>query len=99
MYMTINYVFRSCQVQCGVANLARALNQILVDHIRTMLPSLRSKIEDAVGSRQKELRMYGDAPPGNTNAARYASFHAFRPIREQPGHVQSGRALRIAALR
>ncbi|GAB4823382.1 hypothetical protein N2152v2_010428 [Parachlorella kessleri] len=57
-------------LQCGVANLARALNQILVDHIRTMLPSLRSKIEDAVGSRQKELRMYGDAPPGNTNAAR-----------------------------
>ena len=69
-------------VQCGVANLARALNQILVDHIRTMLPSLRSKIEDAVGSRQKELRMYGDAPPGNTNAARYVHVLDSDPYKE-----------------
>lgn len=57
-------------LQCGVANLARALNQILVDHIRTLLPSLRGKIEEAVATRQKELRVFGDAPPGNTNAAR-----------------------------
>ncbi len=53
-----------------MANLARALNQILVDHIRALLPSLRAKMEDAIAARQRELRLYGDAPPGNTNAAR-----------------------------
>lgn len=53
-----------------MANLARTLNQILVDHIRTLLPSLRNKMEEAIAARQRELRLYGDAPPGNTNAAR-----------------------------
>eukprot|EP00887_Chlorella_sp_A99_P006729 scaffold3.g6729.t1 len=56
--------------QCGVGHLARSLNQILVDHIRTMLPSLRGRMEDAIAGRQAELRLYGEAPPGNSPAAR-----------------------------
>lgn len=56
--------------QCGVGHLARVLNTLLVEHIRGLLPSLRHKIEDAVGSRRRELTMYGDAPPGNSSAAR-----------------------------
>jgi dynamin 1-like protein len=31
--------------QCGIPNLARRLNAILVEHIRALLPSLRRKIQ------------------------------------------------------
>ncbi|KAL4459064.1 hypothetical protein ABPG75_013929 [Micractinium tetrahymenae] len=58
--------------QCGVGHLARVLNTLLVEHIRGLLPSLRQRIEEAVTSRRRELAMYGDAPPGNSSAARGA---------------------------
>ena len=57
-------------LQCGVGHLARVLNSLLVEHIRGLLPSLRHKIEEAVGARRRELAMYGDAPPGSSSAAR-----------------------------
>lgn len=56
--------------QCGIGHLARSLNQILVEHIRTMLPSLRTRMEEAISLRQVELRRYGESPPGSTPAAR-----------------------------
>ena len=56
--------------QCGTPALARALNRILVDHIRAVLPSLRTKLEEALGKRTAELGMYGSAPPGSTSAQR-----------------------------
>ena len=58
--------------QCGTANLARTLNRILVEHIRSLLPSLRSAIEDALDKRAAELMTYGEAPVGDTNASRYS---------------------------
>jgi len=57
---------------CSIGTLARRLNGILVDTIRDMLPSLKSTLEDSVATRRKELSLYGDAPPGNTGAARGA---------------------------
>ena len=74
-------------------NLARSLNVILVDHIKSMLPALRSKMEDAIAARQRELRLYGDAPPGNTNAARWAGG------RGAAGAGRGGAAAAAAALR
>lgn len=59
-------------MQCGTTNLSRNLNSILVESIRDALPALRAKLEEAIASRRKELRMYGETPPGNTNAARGA---------------------------
>ena len=56
--------------QCGTPVLARTLNRILVDHIRGVLPQLRGHIEEALDRRLEELRIYGDAPPGHTSAAR-----------------------------
>ena len=56
--------------QCGTPALARALNRILVDHIRAVLPSLRVKLEEALAKRTAELSMYGSAPPGSTSAQR-----------------------------
>lgn len=57
---------------CSVGTLARRLNGILVDTIRDMLPSLRAKVEDALSARRRELRLYGEAPPGHTGAAQGA---------------------------
>ena len=56
--------------QCGTPALARALNRILVEHIRSVLPSLRTRLEDALGKRVAELQLYGAAPPGSTSAQR-----------------------------
>jgi Dynamin central region len=58
---------------CGCrwqAALARALNAILVTHIRAQLPSLGRDLEEAAEARARELRTYGDTPPGNSSAAR-----------------------------
>lgn len=57
---------------CSISILARTINGILVDTIRDMLPMLRSKLEEAIASRRRELRLYGDAAPGSTDAARGA---------------------------
>ena len=61
---------RQVASQCGVPALARTLNAILVDHIRALLPSLRVHLEESAERRAKELAVLGDAPPGNTSAAR-----------------------------
>uniref|UniRef100_A0A6V7QTK1 Dynamin-related protein 3A-like n=1 Tax=Ananas comosus var. bracteatus TaxID=296719 RepID=A0A6V7QTK1_ANACO len=45
---------------CGVPQLAKKLNQILVQHIRTVLPGLKSRISAQLTSVAKELAAYGD---------------------------------------
>ncbi|XP_072972200.1 dynamin-related protein 3A-like [Typha angustifolia] len=45
---------------CGVPELAKKLNQILVQHIRTVLPGLKSRINAQLTSVAKELAIYGD---------------------------------------
>ena len=56
--------------QCGTANLAKSLNRILVDHIRGLLPKLRATIEKEMDDRAAELISYGEAPVGDTSAAK-----------------------------
>lgn len=56
--------------QCGRGALARTLNAVLVLHIRASLPQLRVRLEEALEKCSAELRVYGDAPPGQTSAAR-----------------------------
>lgn len=56
--------------QCGFANLAKSLNRILVDHIRGLLPGLRATIEKEMDERAAELISYGEAPVGDTSAAK-----------------------------
>ena len=58
--------------QCGRGALARTLNGVLVAHIRASLPQLRARLEAALDKCGAELRVYGDAPPGQTSAARSA---------------------------
>lgn len=56
--------------QCGRTALSASLNRVLVEHIRASLPMLRARLEEALEKCNTELRVYGDAPPGQTNAAR-----------------------------
>ncbi|KAG8368589.1 hypothetical protein BUALT_Bualt15G0061200 [Buddleja alternifolia] len=61
-----NKFFRSQPVysdladRCGVPQLAKKLNQILVQHIKTVLPELKSRISDALVSVAKEHASFGE---------------------------------------
>ena len=57
--------------QCGVTKLASSLNTILVEHIRLMLPQLRSAIDEALEKRLAELRLYGDPLVGSASTSRW----------------------------
>ena len=57
---------------CGLHNLAKALNHILVEHIRALLPSLKTSIEDMLDKRFHELKLYGDPLSGQSAGTRYA---------------------------
>ncbi|THG03110.1 hypothetical protein TEA_001286 [Camellia sinensis var. sinensis] len=46
--------------RCGVPQLAKKLNQILVQHIKTILPGLKSRISAALVSVAKEHASYGE---------------------------------------
>ena len=56
--------------QCGIGALARALNRVLVEHIRAALPGLRARLDAALERRTAELKTYGELPPGHTSASR-----------------------------
>ncbi|KQK11242.1 dynamin-related protein 3B [Brachypodium distachyon] len=45
---------------CGIPQLAKKLNQILVQHIRTILPGLKSRISSQLSAVAKEHAFYGD---------------------------------------
>ena len=51
--------------------LASSLNAILVEHIRLMLPQLRSAIDEALEKRLAELRLYGDPLVGSASTSRW----------------------------
>ncbi|KAH9327796.1 hypothetical protein KI387_007974, partial [Taxus chinensis] len=53
-------VYCSLADQCGIPQLARKLNQILVKHIRVMLPDLKAQIHGQMMSVKKELSSYGE---------------------------------------
>ncbi|XP_078167811.1 dynamin-related protein 3A-like [Carex rostrata] len=51
---------------CGVPQLAKKLNQILVQHIKTVLPGLKSRVSAQLTSVAKELAAYGDVVESKT---------------------------------
>lgn len=53
-------VYNGLSDRCGVPQLAKKLNQILVQHIRTVLPGLKSRISSALVSVAKEHASYGE---------------------------------------
>lgn len=58
--------YSSVTAHCGLHNLAKALNHILVEHIRALLPSLKTSIEEMLDKRFHELKLYGDPMSGQS---------------------------------
>lgn len=55
-------VYVSLADRCGMPQLAKKLNQILVQHIRECLPALKSRISSQLVSVTKEYASYGEIP-------------------------------------
>ncbi|CAK9278861.1 unnamed protein product [Sphagnum jensenii] len=53
-------VYHSLSDRCGVPQLAKKLNSILVQHIRAILPDLKARISTQIIMLQKELASYGE---------------------------------------
>ncbi|KAL8553482.1 hypothetical protein ACS0TY_001973 [Phlomoides rotata] len=53
-------VYSDLADRCGVPQLAKKLNQILVQHIKTLLPGLKTRISTALVSVAKEHASYGE---------------------------------------
>ncbi|XP_015892522.1 dynamin-related protein 3A isoform X2 [Ziziphus jujuba] len=53
-------VYNGLAERCGVPQLAKKLNQILVQHIKQVLPGLKSRISTALVSVAKEHASYGE---------------------------------------
>ncbi|KAG9157414.1 hypothetical protein Leryth_010249 [Lithospermum erythrorhizon] len=53
-------VYSDLADRCGVPQLAKKLNQILVQHIKTVLPGLKSRISTALVSVAKEHASFGE---------------------------------------
>ncbi|KAL8097383.1 dynamin-related protein 3B-like [Apium graveolens] len=53
-------VYNELTDRCGVPQLAKKLNQILVQHIKALLPGLKSRISAALVSVAKEHASYGE---------------------------------------
>ncbi|KAK4340071.1 hypothetical protein RND71_041533 [Anisodus tanguticus] len=53
-------VYNDLADRCGVPQLAKKLNQILVQHIKTLLPGLKSRVSAGLVSVAKEHASYGE---------------------------------------
>ncbi|KAF3661308.1 putative dynamin-related protein 3A-like isoform X2 [Capsicum annuum] len=54
-------VYRGLSDRCGIPQLAKKLNQILEQHIRNVLPTLKTDLTSHLVAVEKELRSYGEA--------------------------------------
>lgn len=55
------HVYRGLSDRCGIPQLAKKLNQILEQHIRNVLPTLKTDLTSHLVAVEKELRAYGEA--------------------------------------
>ncbi|TMW98313.1 hypothetical protein EJD97_004209 [Solanum chilense] len=55
------HVYRGLSDRCGIPQLAKKLNQILEQHIRNVLPTLKTDLTSQLVAAEKELRAYGEA--------------------------------------
>ncbi|PSR91888.1 Dynamin-related protein like [Actinidia chinensis var. chinensis] len=56
-----NPIYNGLSDRCGIPQLAKKLNQILEQHIRTALPGLKAELNSDLLTVVKELRTYGEA--------------------------------------
>ncbi|XP_049376637.1 dynamin-related protein 3A-like [Solanum stenotomum] len=55
------HVYCGLSDRCGIPQLAKKLNQILEQHIRNVLPTLKTDLTSHLVAVEKELRAYGEA--------------------------------------
>jgi dynamin 1-like protein len=56
LYFKSNEDYQAMSSRCGIPYLCRALNEIIVKHIKQCLPVLRSKITSCLYQKEKELK-------------------------------------------
>lgn len=59
--------YRNMANKCGTAVLARALNTILMQHIREKLPDIKARLNALMGQTQQELASYGGPMQGHAH--------------------------------
>ncbi|XP_070047993.1 dynamin-related protein 3A-like isoform X2 [Nicotiana tomentosiformis] len=59
------HVYHGLSDRCGIPQLAKKLNQILEQHIRNVLPTLKTDLNSHLVAVEKELRTYGEALESN----------------------------------
>ncbi|XP_024957176.2 dynamin-related protein 3A-like isoform X4 [Citrus sinensis] len=60
LYFLFSDVYNGLSDRCGIPQLAKKLNQILEQHIRMVLPGLKSELHSRLNAVAKELQKYGD---------------------------------------
>ena len=65
-FFRLHESYSTMQNRCGVTYLCNSLNEIIVKHIKTCLPIIRSKITSLLFQREKELKML-EISKGATN--------------------------------
>ncbi|KAJ6797816.1 Uncharacterized protein M6B38_214515 [Iris pallida] len=61
-FFRLNPVYHGLSHCCGIPQLAKRLNQILVQHIKAVLPGLKSRINAQLVAVAKEHAAFGDVP-------------------------------------
>ncbi|KAE9447001.1 hypothetical protein C3L33_21104, partial [Rhododendron williamsianum] len=93
-------VYSDLADRCGVPQLAKKLNQILVQHIKTLLPGLKSRISTALVSVAKEHASYGEITESKAGLlAHYIMVLVVRKImgRALPAHGQHNGLTEVVA--
>ena len=54
--------YRSVSARCGTHNLAKILNQLLIKHIKDVLPDIKTKIADMINETDLNLAALGEGP-------------------------------------
>jgi dynamin 1-like protein len=58
-------VYRPLSDRTGTAVLSVTLNRILIEHIKRELPALRTRVEELIKDKERELERYGEDPAGS----------------------------------
>eukprot|EP00252_Welwitschia_mirabilis_P025369 TRINITY_DN7890_c0_g1_i2.p1 TRINITY_DN7890_c0_g1~~TRINITY_DN7890_c0_g1_i2.p1 ORF type:complete len:829 (+),score=169.72 TRINITY_DN7890_c0_g1_i2:397-2883(+) len=59
-------VYHNLEDRCGIPHLAKKLNQILVKHIKAILPNLKARINAQMVNVSRELLTYGEVTDSKT---------------------------------
>lgn len=69
-YFRKHPVYRTIANRCGTRFLAKLLNQILLFHIKSKLPDIKTRLNTLIGQTEQELSSYGKSiDPTNENKA------------------------------